>query len=114
VRRHLLENDLVDAIIGLPNDLFYNTGIATYIWVLDNAKSAERKGKVQLIDATAQWEKMRKSIGSKRRYLSEANMQTITHLYGQFEDAAPGLSKVLRTEEFGYRTITVEQPLRQV
>ncbi|QUC13884.1 SAM-dependent DNA methyltransferase [Arachnia propionica] len=114
VRRHLLENDLVDAIIGLPNDLFYNTGIATYIWVLDNAKSAERKGKVQLIDATAQWEKMRKSIGSKRRYLSEANMQTITHLYGQFEDADPGLSKVLRTEEFGYRTITVEQPLRQV
>ena len=67
-----------------------------------------------MIDATAQWEKMRKSIGSKRRYLSEANMQTITHLYGQFEDADPGLSKVLRTEEFGYRTITVEQPLRQV
>lgn len=114
IRRYLLENDLVDAIIGLPTDLFYNTGIATYVWVLDNAKPKERQGKVQLIDGTGQWVKMRKSIGSKRRLLSEANIQTIVGLYGEYEDADPELSKVMRTEEFGYRTITVEQPLRQV
>ena len=104
----------MDAIIGLPTDMFYNTGIATYIWILDNDKPVERQGKVQLIDATGQWVKMRKSIGSKRRYLSEANIQTIVRLYGEYEDADPDVSKVMRTAEFGYRTITVEQPLRQV
>lgn len=114
IRRHLLENDLVDAIIGLPTDMFYNTGIATYIWILDNDKPVERQGKVQLIDATGQWAKMRKSIGSKRRYLSEANIQTIVRLYGEYEDADPEVSRVMQTKEFGYRTITVEQPLRQV
>lgn len=114
IRRHLLENDLVDAIIGLPTDLFYNTGIATYIWVLDNNKPQERRGKVQLIDGTAQWVKMRKSIGAKRRMLSEANIASIVDLYGEYEDADPEVSKVFNTEDFGYRTITVEQPLRQV
>ena len=112
IRRWLLENDLVDAIVGLPTDMFYNTGIATYIWVLDNNKPEERRGKVQLVDATAQWVKMRKSIGSKRRLLSPENIATIVNLYGEFEDADPDVSKVFRTEEFGYRTITVEQPLR--
>jgi len=114
IRRFLLENDLVDAIIGLPTDLFYNTGIATYIWILDNDKPVERQNKVQLIDGTAQWVKMRKSIGSKRRMLSEANIGTISNLYGAYEDADPELSRVMATEDFGYRTITVEQPLRQV
>ncbi|WP_454932061.1 type I restriction-modification system subunit M [Actinomyces oricola] len=112
IRRWLLENDLVDAIVGLPTDMFYNTGIATYIWVLDNNKPEERRGKVQLVDATAQWVKMHKSIGSKRRLLSPENIATIVNLYGEFEDADPDVSKVFRTEEFGYRTITVEQPLR--
>ncbi|NUL44051.1 SAM-dependent DNA methyltransferase [Cellulosimicrobium funkei] len=114
IRRHLLENDLVDAIIGLPTDLFYNTGIATYIWVLDNNKPQERAGQVQLIDATAQWVKMRKSIGAKRRMLSVDNIKSVVDLYGKLEDADPQVSKVFRTEDFGYRTITVEQPLRQV
>lgn len=114
IRRHLLENDLVDAIIGLPTDIFYNTGIATYVWLLDNNKPEERRGKVQLIDATAQWVKMRKSIGSKRRMLSEDNIRTVVDLYGEFEDANPQVSMVFKTEDFGYRTITVEQPLRQV
>ncbi|MGY1838116.1 MULTISPECIES: type I restriction-modification system subunit M [unclassified Modestobacter] len=114
IRRHLLKNDLVDAIIGLPTQMFYNTGIATYIWVLDNNKPAERQGKVQLIDATSLWVPMPKSIGDKRRMLSRANINAIVALYGEFEDADPKLSKVLSNEDFGYRTITVEQPLRQV
>lgn len=114
IRRWLLENDLVDAIVGLPTDMFYNTGIATYIWVLDNNKPYERRGKVQLIDATAQWVKMRKSIGSKRRMLSEDNISTIVKVYGEFEGADPEISKVFKNGVFGYRTITVEQPLRQV
>ena len=114
IRRWLLENDLVDAIIGLPTDMFYNTGIATYVWVLDNHKPEERRNKVQLIDATAQWVKMRKSVGAKRRMLSPENIATIVKLYGEFEDADSEVSKVFHTEEFGYRTITVEQPLRQV
>lgn len=114
IRRWLLENDLVDAIVGLPTDMFYNTGIATYIWVLDNNKPEERQGKVQLIDATAQWVKMRKSIGAKRRMLSPANISTIVGLYGEFTDADPEVSKVFNTADFGYRTITVEQPLRLV
>ena len=114
IRRWLLENDLVDAIIGLPTDIFYNTGIATYIWVLDNHKPEKRRGKVQLIDATEQWVKMRKSVGAKRRMLSPTNIETIVNLYGDFEDADPEVSKIFNTEDFGYRTITVEQPLRQV
>lgn len=114
IRRWLLESDLVDAIVGLPTDMFYNTGIATYVWILDNKKPEERRGKVQLIDATAQWVKMRKSVGKKRRMLSEANIKTIVGLYGEFEDAVSEVSKTFCTEEFGYQTITVEQPLRQV
>ncbi|GAB3707395.1 type I restriction-modification system subunit M [Mariniluteicoccus flavus] len=114
IRRWLLENDLVDAIVGLPTDMFYNTGIATYIWVIDNCKPEERRGKVQLIDATAQWVKMRKSIGAKRRLLSASNIAAIVRLYGEFSDADPEVSKVFGTEAFGYRTITIEQPLRLV
>lgn len=114
IRQHLLENDLVEAIIGLPTNLFYNTGIATYIWVLDNNKPVERQGTVQLIDATEMWESMRKGIGDKRRLLSEKNIRDIVKLYSEFDDADPELSKIYSTEEFGYRTITVEQPLRQI
>ena len=113
IRRSLIETDLVEAIVALPNDMFYNTGIATYIWVLTNRKSAERKGKVQLIDATSMWVKMRKSLGAKRRMLGPGDINHIITLYAQFEDADPDYSRVLRNEEFGYRTITVERPLRQ-
>lgn len=113
IRRALIEGDLVEAIIGLPTDMFYNTGIATYIWVLTNRKSPERAGKVQLIDATSMWVKMRKSLGAKRRMLSEADIARISALHAAFQDADPQYSKVLANEDFGYRTITVERPLRQ-
>lgn len=111
IRRWLLENDLVDVIVALPTDMFFNTGIATYIWILDNTKRPEREGKVQLIDGTSFSTKMRKSLGSKRKEISDANRAEILNLYAAFEDADPDLSKVLRNDEFGYWTITVERPL---
>jgi type I restriction enzyme M protein len=115
IRRYVLENDLVEAIIGLPTDMFYNTGISTYIWILSNRKPAERKGKVQLIDASSFWQKMRKSLGSKRKELSPEHIDAITRLFGNFEEAEQDgkpISRIFRTEDFGYRTITVERPLR--
>jgi type I restriction enzyme M protein len=115
IRRYLLENDLVEAIIGLPTDMFYNTGISTYIWILSNRKPAERKGKLQLIDASGFWQKMRKSLGSKRKELSPEHIDAITRLFGNFEEAEQDgkpISKIFRNEDFGYQTITVERPLR--
>jgi type I restriction enzyme M protein len=87
IRRYVLENDLVEAIIGLPTDMFYNTGISTYIWILSNKKPDERKGWVQLIDASSFWQKMRKSLGSKRKELSDAHIADITRLFGDFVEA---------------------------
>ncbi|MCT8177029.1 class I SAM-dependent DNA methyltransferase [Variovorax sp. CY25R-8] len=87
IRRYVLENDLVEAIVGLPTDMFYNTGIATYVWILSNKKPADRKGKVQLIDASGFWQKMRKSLGSKRKEMSEAHIATVTRLFGDFTEA---------------------------
>lgn len=111
IRRWVLEHDYLEAIIGLPTDMFYNTGIATYVWVLSKDKAPERRGKVQLIDATAMFEKMRKSVGSKRRFLSEQNILEISRLYGAFEETEH--SKIFSTEDFFYRTITVERPMRR-
>lgn len=110
IRRWILENDLLEAIIALPNDLFYNTGIGTYVWILSNHKTAERKGKVQLIDATAMHSAMRKSLGSKRKLLSEAQIADIARLHDGFADTQT--SKIFNTTDFGYRRITVERPLR--
>jgi type I restriction enzyme M protein len=87
IRRYVLENDLVEAIIGLPTDMFYNTGIATYVWVLSNRKPDDRKGFVQLIDASGYWQKMRKSLGSKRKEMSDAHIATVTQLFGRFTEA---------------------------
>lgn len=87
IRRYVLENDLVEAIIGLPTDMFYNTGISTYIWILSNKKPAERRGCVQLIDASSFWQKMRKSLGSKRKELSDEHIANITRLFGEFAEA---------------------------
>lgn len=87
IRRYVLENDLVEAIIGLPTDMFYNTGITTYVWILSNKKPAERKGYVQLIDASSFWQKMRKSLGSKRKEMSDAHIDTVTRLFGGFTEA---------------------------
>ena len=139
IRRYILEADLLEAIIALPNDMFYNTGIATYIWVLSNKKAAERKGHVQLIDGTHLYSKMRKSLGSKRNEMSDDDIKTITRSFGDFEvvdarvldkpeevksnrgrqSANPKIeaaktfaSKIFATHEFGYRRITIERPLR--
>lgn len=87
IRRYVLENDLVEAIIALPTDMFYNTGIATYVWVLSNKKPAHRKGKVQLIDASSFWQKMRKSLGSKRKQMSDDQIADVTRLFGSFVEA---------------------------
>jgi type I restriction enzyme M protein len=110
IRRWILENDWLEAIIALPTELFYNTGIATYIWVLTNRKSAERRGKVQLIDATSFSRKMPKSLGSKRNYIADEQIAEITRIHGEFREGKH--SKIFRNEEFGYQRITVERPLR--
>lgn len=115
IRRYVLENDLVEAIIALPTDMFYNTGISTYVWIVSNRKPAARKGKLQLIDASGFWQKMRKSLGSKRKELSPAHIDEITRLFGNFEeltrDGVP-ISLIFNNEAFGYRAITVERPQR--
>ncbi|HCH0716842.1 TPA: SAM-dependent DNA methyltransferase [Vibrio parahaemolyticus] len=139
IRRYILEADLLEAIVALPTDMFYNTGIATYVWVLSNKKASERKGKVQLIDGSNLCGKMRKSLGSKRNVMSDDDIKTITRSFGDFEviDAreldkpaeqksnrgrqsartkmeAPKTfaSKIFNTYEFGYRRLTIERPLR--
>ncbi len=132
IRRYVLENDLLEAIIGLPTDMFYNTGISTYVWIVTNRKPKHRKGKVQLIDASGMWQKMRKSLGSKRKELSSDHIDEITRLFGEakevyvneagsprpasgrgVEGERPGIpiSRIFKTTDFGYQTITVERPL---
>ncbi|QLD13178.1 SAM-dependent DNA methyltransferase [Microbacterium oleivorans] len=110
IRKWILKSDYLEAIVGLPTDMFYNTGIATYVWVLNKDKPANRRGLVQLIDATGMFEKMRKSIGSKRRKLSGDHITDITKLFTEFAETKH--SKIFRTTDFFYRTITVERPLR--
>ena len=113
IRRYVLENDLLEAIIGLPTDMFYNTGISTYIWIVTNRKPEHRKGKVQLIDASNMWQKMRKSLGSKRKELSDDHIAEITRLFGEAKEASSDgvpVSRVFKNSDFGYQTITVERP----
>lgn len=115
IRRYVLENDLLEAIVGLPTDMFYNTGISTYVWIVSNKKPDHRKGLVQLIDASTMWQKMRKSLGSKRKELSDEHIAEITRLFGQFVEAeADGkpISQIFKNTDFGYRSITVERPER--
>ncbi|WP_029890589.1 type I restriction-modification system subunit M [Polycyclovorans algicola] len=115
IRRYVIENDLLEAIVGMPTDMFYNTGISTYLWIVSNRKPAARKGKVQLIDASGFWQKMRKSLGSKRKELSDAHIERITRLFGEFvewKDDDKPICRIFNNEDFGYRTITVERPLR--
>lgn len=111
IRRWILENDWLEALIELPEQMFYNTGITTYIWVLSNRKSPPRRGKVQMIDASELWMPMRKSLGDKRRMISDAQIEKITELFHRFEENEK--VKIFDQEEFGYRKIRVEQPLRQ-
>ncbi len=111
IRQWLLEADLVEAIVALPTNMFFNTGIATYVWILDNTKRAERRGKVQLIDATSFWTKMRKSLGAKNREVDETARNRIVGLYDAFEEADPDFSKVFTANDFACWSITVERPL---
>lgn len=110
IRRWILENDWLEAIIALPDQMFYNTGILTYIWVLSNKKERRRKNKVQLIDATSFFRRMRKPLGKKRKELTEENIADITQIYGKFQET--NQSKIFDTEDFAYYEITVERPLR--
>ena len=117
IRRWMLENDWVEAIVALPTDLFYNTSIQTYVWLLTNRKPATRRGKVQLIDASGErfWKPMRKSLGSKRREIPDEAREEIVHVYADFlngESDGSEVSKFFETTEFGYREIRVEQPLK--
>ena len=109
IRKYIIENDLLEAIIALPNDIFYNTGIATYIWVLSNKKAPHRKGRVQLINANELYEKRRKSLGSKRNDIPKRYIDEITKMYGEFKNSEN--SKIFENEEFGYAKIVVERPL---
>ena len=111
IRQWLLEIDLVEAIVALPTNMFFNTGIATYIWILDNTKRPERRGKVQLIDATSFWTKMRKNLGAKGREIDAEARDRILALYDAFDEADPDFSKIFTATDFGYWTITVERPL---
>jgi len=110
IRRWVLENDFLEAIIALPDQLFYNTGIATYIWVLTNRKPVHRRGKVQLVNATEMFQKMRKSLGNKRNELAKDHIDKIVRTFGEFIEN--DVSKIFDNEDFGYRRITVERPLR--
>lgn len=110
IRRYILENDLLDALVALPTDMFYNTGIATYVWVLSNHKPAERKGKVLLINASDMHSPMRKSLGSKRKFLNDEVLKEIVSLYSRYEESS--IAKIFPSTAFGYRRITVERPLK--
>ena len=110
IRRWILENDWLEAIVALPTDLFYNTGIGTYVWLLTNHKAPERKGKVQLLDATALSTPMRKSLGSKRKLIAQEQIDEIARAHDAFAETET--SKVFDSTDFGYRRITVERPLR--
>lgn len=110
IRKWILDRDLLEAIIALPTDMFYNTGIATYVWILSTKKAPERAGKVQLIDGSKMLQKMRKGLGSKRNELGEENIRGIVKLYSDFAETKQ--SKIFLREAFYYRTITVERPLK--
>jgi type I restriction enzyme M protein len=110
IRRWIIENDWLEAVVALPDQLFYNTGISTYFWVVTNRKSEARRGTVQLVDARELWEKMRKSLGEKRKRISDEQIEEITRLYGDFAEGER--VKIFPNEAFGYQRITVERPLR--
>lgn len=110
IRRWIIENDWLEAVVALPDQLFYNTGLSTYFWIVTNRKSSERRGKVQLVDAREFWVKTRKSLGEKRKEISDDQIEEITRLYGDFTDGEK--VKIFPNEAFGYQRITVERPLR--
>lgn len=110
IRRYVIENDLVEGIVAMPKDLFYNTGISTYVWILTNHKSKWRKGKIQLVNAVDYYEKMRKSLGEKRHYISQKQIDEVIRIYGEFKEQDD--VKIFDNEDFGYQKIVVERPLK--
>jgi type I restriction enzyme M protein len=110
IRRWIIENDWLETIVALPDQLFYNTGIYTYIWILSDRKRPERQGKVQIINAVMFFEKMRKSLGDKRNYISDEQIETITKIYNEFRENK--FCKIFDNSFFGYRKVTIERPLR--
>ncbi len=110
IRRWIIENDWLEAIVGLPDQLFYNTGIYTYIWIVTNNKSEERRGKVQLIDAREYYKDMRKSLGNKRHYITDKQIEEIVDIYRSFKNSER--SKIFENKDFGYYRIIVERPLQ--
>ena len=110
IRKWIIENDLLEGIIALPTDMFYNTGIATYIWVLTNKKEEKRKGKIQLVNASEYYQSMRKSLGNKRKEITLEQIEEITSIYEKFEESEN--SKIFDNEDFGYRKVTIERPLK--
>jgi type I restriction enzyme M protein len=106
IRQHIIENDMLETIVALPTNLFYNTGIATYIWIVRNNKTAERKGKIQLINAVDFWKPMKKSLGDKRRFITDPDVQKIVQIHKDFKDE--GVSKIYDLDDFAYRKVTIE------
>lgn len=115
IRRWILENDWLEGVVALPDQLFYNTGISTYVWIVTNRKRPERQGTVTLVDARAEWSKMHKSLGDKRKYLDDDHIAEVTRLYSESADLAGSDDRVkaLDNEAFGFRRITVERPMRR-
>ena len=124
IRRWIIENDWLDAIVALPDQLFYNTGIFTYVWLVTNRKPPERRGKVQLIDGTRFFERMKKSLNNKRNEISEDQIRQLTRIYGHYQDGETAevlidgtrerrvVSRIFENREFGFLKVTVERPLR--
>ena len=110
IRKWIVENDWLEAIVAMPEQMFYNTGIGTYVWIVTNRKKAQRKGKIQLIDAREKWEPLRRSLGDKRRQFNDDHISEIVREYGQFTES--DTSKLFDNDDFGYARITVERPLR--
>jgi type I restriction enzyme M protein len=110
IRRWIIENDMLEAIVALPDQLFYNTGISTYVWIVTNRKPKARKGKVQLVNGVDLFRKMRKSLGNKRNELGSEHIETLAKTFGEFRETE--ISKIFDNEAFGYRRIVVERPLR--
>jgi len=110
IRKWIIEQDWLEAIIALPEQMFYNTGIGTYIWIVTNRKEAQRRGRIQLIDARERYQSMRRSLGDKRRYMGEADIAAVVCEYGKFVDTET--CKIFTNETFGYNRVPIERPLR--
>ncbi len=111
IRRWIIENDWLEAVVAMPTELFYNTGIATYIWIVTNRKGAERKGKVQLVNAVSFYKKMSKSLGNKRNEISNEQIINITQIYDTFKEGE--YTKIFDNDDFGYWQVTIERPLKR-